>query len=83
MKELKRYFPSYVKLLVSLLSVCTNEKNTLQKEIKDSAFEFYLLTGEPSQFMTLLIESLKMTYARSFVWFLNFLSNQEGWDCFL
>ena len=29
----------------------TNQKNMLQKETKDWAFEIYLLTGEPSQFL--------------------------------
>ena len=30
-----------------------------------------------------LSESLKMSCPRSYVWFLNFLSNPEGLDCFL
>ena len=30
-----------------------------------------------------LSESLKMSCPRSYVWFLNFLSNSEGLDCFL
>ena len=38
----------------------------IQKEIKDSAFEAYLLTKETSSWFP-LIESLKMTYARSHV----------------
>ena len=50
--HLKRYFPGYVKRLVSsFLSFHTNEKNVLQRQIKDWSFEFYLFTGEPSQFM--------------------------------
>ena len=41
----------------------------------------YLLIGELiSWFM--LFESLKTTCARSYAWFLNFLSNGEGFDCF-
>ena len=39
----------------------------LQKEIKDWTFEAYLLTEETSS-----IESLEMTCARSYGWFLNF-----------
>ena len=49
--HLKQYFCSYVKLVSLLLSFCANEKNVLQRERKDWAFEFYLLTGEPSQFI--------------------------------
>ena len=58
----------------------TNQKNLLQKEIKDWTFEAYLLTEETSS-RFLLTESLKMTCARSYAWFLNFLSNGEGLDC--
>ena len=37
------------------ISFCrTNQKNVLQKVIKDWHFEVYLLTGEPSQFWFLL-----------------------------
>ena len=49
-----------------------NEKNVLQKEIKDWTFEAYLLTEETSSLFS-LIESLKMICARSYVWFSNFL----------
>ena len=34
-----------------ILFCCTNQKNVLQKEIKDWAFEVHLLSGEPSQFL--------------------------------
>ena len=44
----------------------------LQEEIKDGTFEAYLLPEETSSSF-LLIESFKMIYARSYVWFLNFL----------
>ena len=37
--------------LVSFLSFRKNEKNVLQREIKNWASEFYLLTRELSQFM--------------------------------
>ena len=84
--HLKRYFPSYVKFLVSLfLSFCTNEKNVLQREIKDWAFEFYLLTGEPSQFMISadwIIEHDLFQILCVVLEFLNFFWNGEGWDCF-
>ena len=46
-------------------------KNVLQKEIKDWTYKAYLLTEETSSWF-LLIESLKITCARSYVWFLNF-----------
>ena len=49
--------------------------------MKDWTIEVYLLKGEQSSWW-LLIESLKMTCARSCVWFLNFLSNGEGLDYF-
>ena len=58
------------------LFFCTNQQNVLQKVIKDWTLEVYLLTGEPSSWL-LLIESLKMTCARSFAW-----SNGVGLDCF-
>ena len=48
-----------------------NQKNVLQKEIKDWTFKAYLLTEETSSWF-LLIESLKITCARSYAWFLNF-----------
>ena len=64
-----------------ILFCCTNQKNVLQKEIKDWTFEVYLLTGEPSSWFG-LTESLKMTCARSNAWFLDFLWNGQGLDCF-
>ena len=45
-----------------ILLCCINQKKVLQKEIKDWAYEVYLLTGESSQF---LIPT-------------DFLSNREG-----
>ena len=68
-------------LIMHILFCRTNQKNVLQKEIKDWTFEVYLLTGEPSSWFA-LIESLKMTCARSYARFLNFLSN-GGLVCFL
>ena len=44
----------------------------LQKEIKNWTFEAYLLIEETSSLFQ-LIESLKMTCARSYAWFLIFL----------
>ena len=48
-----------------------NQKNVLQREIKDWTFKAYLLTPDNSSWF-LLIESLKITCARSYAWFLNF-----------
>ena len=106
--HLKRYSPSYVKLLISFctnawhfaqmlgfkydswqycqkwsfkkiflqlrktsLSFCTNEKNVLQREIKDWVFEFYLLTGEPSQFMISADWIIEHDLFHILSWFLN------------
>ena len=54
-----------------ILLCCTNQKNVLKKELKDWNFEVYLLIEEPSSWFP-LIESMKMTCARSYA-FLNFL----------
>ena len=83
---LKKYFPSYVKLFIFILNIhiifCRkNRKNVLQIEIKEWNFEAYLLTEEPISWL-LLIESWKMTCTRSYGWFLIFLSNSVGLDCF-
>ena len=48
-----------------------SQENLLQREIKDWTFEAYLLTADTSSSFP-LIESLKITYARSYAWFLNF-----------
>ena len=48
-----------------------NQKNVLQKEIKDWTFEAYSLTKEVGSWFP-LIASLKMTSARSYMWFLKF-----------
>ena len=82
-----RYFPSYLKLflfifIMHILFCWTYQKNLLQKGMKDWTFEVYLLTGELSSWFR-LIESLKMTCARSYLWFLNFLSSGGCLDCFL
>ena len=84
--HLKRYFPSCVKFLASLfLSFCTNEKNVLQREIKNLAFEFYLWTGERSQFMISadwIIGHDLFPILCMVLEFLKFFWNGEGWDCF-
>ena len=67
------------------LSFYTNEKNVLQREIKDWAFEFYLLTGEPRQFMISadwIIEHVLCQILCVVLEFLNLFPNREGWDCF-
>ena len=66
-------------LIMHILFCCTNQKNVLQKEMKDWTFEVHLLTDKPTSWFP-LIESLKMTCAWPYWWFLNFLS--EGLDCF-
>ena len=68
-------------LAMHILYCCKNQQNVLQKKIKDWTLEVYLLTGETSSWL-LLTESPKVTCARSYAWFLNFLSNGEGLDCF-
>ena len=50
----------------------SNQKNMLQKEMKDWTFEVYLLIGKLSSWFP-LIESVKITYDSPYVWFLNFL----------
>ena len=47
---------------MNILCCRINQKNVLQKEIKDCTFEVYLLTREPSSRFP-MIESLKMTCA--------------------
>ena len=67
------------------LSFYTNEKNVLQREIKDWAFVFYLLTGKPRQFMISadwIIEHVLCQILYVVLEFLNLFSNREGWDCF-
>ena len=49
--------------------------------MKDWTFKVHLLTGELSSLFQ-LIESLKMTCARAYTWFLNLLLSREGLDCF-
>ena len=65
-----------------ILFCCTNQKNMLQKEITYLTLEVYLLAGEPTSWFP-MIESLKMTCPRSYVWFLIFLSNGKSLDCLL
>ena len=74
--------------IMHILFCGTNQKNVLQTEIKWwtfvvylLTFEVYLLIGEPSSLLP-LNEWLKMICVRSYVGFLNFLSNGEGLDCF-
>ena len=73
-------------LFLSCIFCHTKQKNVLQKEIKEWAFEGYLLTARlfinsvSSWFW--LNESLKMTCTRSNAWYLDFLSNGERLDYF-
>ena len=82
----KRYFPCFVKLFclypynAYLIFSSKSEKHVTEGN-KDWTFEVYLLIGEPiSRFR--LFEWLKMTCARSYVLFLNFLSHGRGFYCF-
>ena len=63
------------------LFYCKNQKNVLQKEIKDWTFKAYLLTEEASSLFP-LIESLKIACARSYVWLLNFYQRERVWIVF-
>ena len=72
-----KIFPQFSKtffiffLIMHILFCLKNQKNMLQREIKSWTFKAYLLTANISSWF-LLIESLKITCARSYVWFLNF-----------
>ena len=71
---------------VFILTVCSlfcrkNQKNVLQKEIKDWRSATYLLT-EKSCSWFLLIESLKITCDRSYAWFLSFYQTERIWVVF-
>ena len=61
--QLSKTFCVFI-FIMHFLFCSTNQKNVLQKEIKDRALEVYLLTGEPGSWF-LLIELLKITCARS------------------
>ena len=61
--QLSKTFRVFI-FIMHFLFCGTNQKNVLQKEIKDRAFEVYLLTWEPSSWF-LLIELLKTTCAGS------------------
>ena len=85
-KDFVKDFLSSVKLFVSLFlckfySMVKIWKNLVQKEIKDWTYKAYLLTEETSSWF-LLIESLKITYAKSYAWFLNFYQMERLWIVF-
>ena len=54
-----------------ILFCCKNQKNVLQRESKDWTFKAYLLTADTGSWFP-LTESLKITCARTYAWFLNF-----------
>ena len=56
-------------------------KNVLQKEIKDWTYKACLLTEETSSWFP-LIESLKITCAKSYAWFFNFYQMERVWIVF-
>ena len=62
----------------------TNQKNVLQKEIKDRTFEVYLSNEEPSQFLIPIPSDwiTKNDLCQFLPCFLNFLSNQEQFGLF-
>ena len=68
-------------ILIMHILLQKSEKHVTEKD-KDWTFEVSLLIGEPISWFR-LFESLKMTCARSYAWFLNFLPDGEGFDCFL
>ena len=65
-----------------ILFCWTNQKNVLEKGMKDWTFKVYLLTGELSSWFR-LVESLKITCAKPYAWFLKYLSKGRGLDYFL
>ena len=69
-------------LIEHILFCQTNQKNMLQKRMKDWTFEVYLLTEELSSWF-LLIETTKMTCARPYAWLLNLFSSGRDLNCFL
>ena len=68
-------------ILIIHILLQKSEKHVTEK-YKDWIFEVSLLIREPISWFR-LFESLKMTWARSYAWFLNFLSDREGFNCFL
>ena len=68
-------------ILIMHILLQKSEKHVTEKD-KDWTFKVSLLIGEPISWFR-LFESLKMTCARSYAWFLNFLPDGEGFDCFL
>ena len=69
-------------LIEHILFCQTNQKNMLQKRMKDWTFEVYLLTEELSSWF-LLIETTKMTCVRPYAWLLNLFSSGRDLNCFL
>ena len=73
---------TFVSLFLScILYFVAQIRKPCYRKTRDWTFEVYLLMGEPSLWF-LLIEWLKMIFARSCACFLNFLSNGEGLDYF-
>ena len=65
-----------------ILFCLKNQKNMLQREIKDWAFEAYSLTKEISSWFP-WIGSVKVTCVRSCAQFLNFYERERVWIFFL
>ena len=63
-----------------ILFCCKNQKNMLQKEIKDWTFEVYLLTKETNSWFPLIMEN---DLCQIHCMVLEFLSNGVSLDCFL
>ena len=83
LKELFKFFCVFI-LIMHILFYLTNQKNVLQKEIKDWTSKIYLLTGECSswfQFSNSSFLIIETDLCQLFVWFFNFLLN-GGLDCF-
>ena len=77
---LSKTFCVFILILLSLFCH-KNQKNMLQKEIKDWTFNTYLLTEESSSWF-LLIGSLRINLCQILCMVLEFLSNEEGLHCF-
>ena len=90
---IKIYFSSYVKPFVFIPfnayftsphkseKKCVNKRNWTWNLKRDWTFEIYLLTGKHISCI-LPTQSLKITCARSYAWFLNFLSKGRGFRLF-
>ena len=84
----KRYFPSYVKLFVSLFLSCIfflshkSEKRVTERNKRLNLWSLFINLGTQFFLIQADFKSLKMTCAKFNAWFLDFKSDREGLDCF-